>query len=111
MQIRLLGPVDVVVDGAVRQVPGTRRKAVLAARARSPRRVVGTDRLVDIVWGDNAPAKAVNSLQSHVSFLRGVLGDRSVIRGQPPGYVLDIDGEATDVEAADRLITDGLRST
>ena len=84
MQIRLLGPVDFVADGAVREVSGMRRKAVLAALALSPRRVVGTDRLVDIVWGDSAPAKAVNSLQSHVSFLRGVLGDRSVIRATRP---------------------------
>jgi DNA-binding SARP family transcriptional activator len=33
MQVRLLGPVDVVVDGVPRPVRGLRRKAVLAALA------------------------------------------------------------------------------
>jgi DNA-binding SARP family transcriptional activator len=110
MQVRLLGPVDVVANGTTHQVSGTRRKALLAALALSARRVVSTDRLIDIIWGDDAPAKAVNSLQSHVSYLRGVLGDRSAIRGHPPGYVLDLDGEATDADTAQRLIDEGLRS-
>ncbi len=33
MRVRLLGPVDVVADGAVRPVTGLRRKAVLAVLA------------------------------------------------------------------------------
>jgi hypothetical protein len=33
MQVRLLGPVDVVVDGGPRPVPGLRRMAVLATLA------------------------------------------------------------------------------
>ena len=32
MQVRLLGPVDVVVDGEPRPVRGLRRKAILAVR-------------------------------------------------------------------------------
>src|SRR5882672_3479537 len=111
MRVRLLGSVDVVADGTTREVPGLRRKAVLAALALHPRRVVGTDRLVDIVWGDTAPVTVFNTLQTHVSYLRRVLGDRTVIRALPPGYVLDIDGEATDVETAERLIRDGSAST
>ena len=38
MQVRLLGPVDVVVDGEPRPVPGLRRKAVLATLALAERR-------------------------------------------------------------------------
>ena len=51
MQVRLLGPVDVVVDGAPRPVRGLRRAAVLATLALHPGQVVGTDRLIDVVWG------------------------------------------------------------
>jgi hypothetical protein len=36
MQVRLLGPVDVVVDGEPRPVRGLRRKAILAVLALKP---------------------------------------------------------------------------
>ena len=46
MQVRLLGPVDVLVDGEPRPVRGLRRKAVLAVLALHGGEVVSTDRLV-----------------------------------------------------------------
>lgn len=70
MRVRLLGPVDVMVDGAVRTVSGLRRKAVLATLALHVGEIISTDRLADIVWGDAAPPTALNTLQSHVSYLR-----------------------------------------
>ena len=75
MQVRLLGPVDVVVDGTPRDVPGLRRKAVLAALALNHGEVLSTDRLLDIAWGPGETAR-LNTLQSHVSYLRRVLGLR-----------------------------------
>lgn len=107
VQIRLLGPVDVTVAGTARQVSGSRRKAVLATLALSPRRIVSTDHLIEVVWGDRAPATAVNSLQSHLSYLRRVLGGRSTIVARSPGYVLELPAEATDVEVAERLLREG----
>jgi DNA-binding SARP family transcriptional activator len=55
MQVRLLGPVDITLDGVSRPVPGLRRQAVLAALALHDGQVVSTDRLVEIVWGTAAP--------------------------------------------------------
>lgn len=66
MRVRLLGPIDVEIDGSSRPVAGLRRKAVLAALALEPGRIVSTDRLVDIVWRGAAPATATNTLQSHL---------------------------------------------
>ena len=57
MQVRLLGPVDVVVDGEPRPVRGLRRKTVLAVLALRAGEVVSTDRLTDVVWGQAAPAR------------------------------------------------------
>ncbi len=110
MQVRLLGPVDVAVDGASRPVRGLRRKAVLAVLALHGGGIVSTGRLVDVVWGEAAPSTAVNTLQSHVSHLRQILGSRDAIRVRPPGYVLNLDDEATDVQAAERLIRQGTQS-
>src|SRR5436305_6998425 len=109
MQIRVLGPVDVVVDGASRPVRGLRRKAVLAVLALHRGEIVSTDRLIDLVWNGTAPATALNTLQSHVSHLRHVLGSKTAILARPPGYLLDLGQDATDLEVAERLIERGQR--
>ncbi|GAB3151990.1 BTAD domain-containing putative transcriptional regulator [Micromonospora sonneratiae] len=110
MRVRLLGPVDVTVAGTPRALAGLRRKAVLAVLALHRGRIVSTDRLVDVIWGDQAPATVLNSLQSHVSYLRRMIGERAAIVARPPGYVLDVPAGATDVEVAERLIREGTRS-
>ena len=110
VQVRLLGPVDVVADGESRPVSGVRRKTVLATLALHGGEVVSIGRLVDIVWGEAAPPTAVNTLQSHVSYLRGVLGSKAAILARPPGYVLDLGAESTDVQLAERLLRQGTQS-
>jgi DNA-binding SARP family transcriptional activator len=102
--VRLLGPVDVLVEGATRSLSGPRATAVLAALAMHPGEIVSIDRLVDIVWGASAPPTAAVTLQSHVSRIRRVLGDRATIVARRPGYVLEASGEITDVQFAERLI-------
>ena len=103
----MLGPVDVALDGGPRPVSGSRRKAVLAALALHDGQVVSTDRLVDVVWGESAPATVVNSLQAHISYLRGVLGSKEAIVTRPPGYLLNLGGDGTDARAAERLLRQG----
>src|SRR5258708_3984455 len=67
MQVRLLGPVDIETDGAVREIAGLRRKAVLAALAVAHGEIVSTDRLIEAVWGGDPPATPLNTLQPPVS--------------------------------------------
>lgn len=107
MQVRLLGPVDVIVDGVPQTVPGLRRRAVLATLALRVGEVVGTDQLIDAVWGTAVPSTATNTLQSHVSYLRHLLPKKSVIVARPPGYVLDLGEGGTDVQIAERLLRQG----
>src|SRR2546421_12966882 len=107
MRIRLLGPVDIVVDGEPRMVSGLRRKAVLATLALHGGEVVSVSRLVDAVWGETAPSTVRNTLQSHVSYLRTLLGDKNAIVGRPPGYRLDGGDDGTDVWLAQRPLRPG----
>lgn len=109
MRIRLLGPVDVVVDGVPVPISGLRRKAVLAVLALHNGGIAATDRIIDTVWADCAGSVTVNNLQSHVSYLRHVLGDRKAIIARPPGYLLDLGPDATDVAVFRRLVEQGLR--
>ena len=89
---------------------GARRGAVLAVLALHCGEVVSTGRLVDVVWGDNAPPTVVNTLQAHVSYLRGVLGSKAAINARRPGYVLDLGADSTDVQLAERLLRQGTQS-
>src|SRR5262245_8274016 len=89
VQVRLLGPVDVVVDNVSRPVPGLRRKAVLAVLALHPGEVVSVDRLLEFGWSDDAQRVSINTVQSHVSYLRRLLGSAAIIT-RPPGYVFDL---------------------
>ena len=79
MQVRLLGPVDVVVDGEPRPVRGLRRKAILAVLALNHGMVVSSDRLTNLVWGEaglrsGGFSAAPTSLTSPPTFLGIVSG-------------------------------------
>ena len=110
MQVRLLGPVDVLVGGKPQEIAGLRRRAVLAVLALHEGEVVSTDVLLSAVWGDDAPRAAANTLQSHMSGLRGALGSRAAILARPPGYLLDLGADGTDVQAAERLLREAEKS-
>jgi DNA-binding SARP family transcriptional activator/tetratricopeptide (TPR) repeat protein len=109
MQIRVLGPVDIVMGDATHQVPGLRRKAVLAVLALHGTETVGTDRLIDAVWATDPPATAGNTLQSHVSYLRRVLGRDAVVAGGG-GYALRLGGDGVDLVVAERLAEQARRA-
>jgi DNA-binding SARP family transcriptional activator/tetratricopeptide (TPR) repeat protein len=102
MRVRLLGPVEVLVDGGLRPIPGLRRRALVALLALRRGEVVSTDRLLDTVW--SGASSRPNTLQATVSQLRTLLGDRGAIVSRAPGYVLAGADEPTDVETAERLI-------
>jgi DNA-binding SARP family transcriptional activator/tetratricopeptide (TPR) repeat protein len=104
VQVRLLGPVDVTVDGVPRAFPGLRRKSVLAVLALHPGQVVSADRLIDTVWGGEPPATVTNSLQGHISYLRRALRAPGAIVARPPGYLLNLSPDAVDLGQAMRLI-------
>lgn len=104
VRVGLLGPVDVLVGDLPRPLSGLRRKSVLAVLALHPGQVISASRLIDLVWGDDPPATAVNTLQRHISYLRRVLRARDAIIARAPGYLLDMPAEAVDVGQAKRLL-------
>ncbi|WP_310742062.1 BTAD domain-containing putative transcriptional regulator [Microbispora sp. H13382] len=104
MRVGLLGPFEVRNgDGAVVEVPGIRLRALLAALALEPGRIVTRARLVDWIWGRRPPADEVNALQALVSRLRKVLPD-GVIEADSGGYRLAVAPDAVDVCRFERLV-------
>ena len=49
-------------------------------------------------------------MQSHVSYLRTLLGNKNAIVGRPPGYQLDVGDDGTDVWLAERLLRQGAQA-
>ncbi|MGW7253543.1 BTAD domain-containing putative transcriptional regulator [Streptomyces sp. NPDC054834] len=74
VRVEVLGPLRLLVDGAAVEVPGPRRRAVLALLALAEGRSVTVDRLVDALWPSGVPASGRQALHNHVSRLRGHLG-------------------------------------
>jgi predicted ATPase/DNA-binding SARP family transcriptional activator len=101
VRIDLLGPLRLTVDDEPVDVPGPRRRAVLALLAMSAGRVVTTDELLDAVWPGEPPDSGRRALHSHISRLRGHLGPagtRLVRDGS--GYRLDLRHGELDVAEA-----------
>ena len=79
LEIRLLGPFEVVLGGRPVKVSGNKRRGVLALLALHCGRVVGVDELVDALWGEALPAAPRNAVQHHVARLRAALGQRAIV--------------------------------
>ncbi|NUW33253.1 AfsR/SARP family transcriptional regulator [Nonomuraea sp. SMC257] len=104
MRVGLLGPFEVRNhDGALVEVPGIRLRALLAALALEPGRIVTRARLVDWIWGQQPPADEVNALQALVSRLRRALPD-GVIEAEAGGYRLAAASDDVDVSRFEQLV-------
>jgi predicted ATPase/DNA-binding SARP family transcriptional activator len=114
MELRLLGPFDVLVDAAPHQVAGRGERALLALLALSPGKVVATSTLIDALWGeDNLPEDPGNALQLRVSKLRralGGLGAPDLVRREGAGYLLNAGPDDVDVHRFARLIDTARRT-
>ncbi|MFF1820144.1 ATP-binding protein [Kribbella sp. NPDC058245] len=93
LECRVLGPVRVLVDGAVVEVGGALPRRLLAALALADGKPVSDDRLAQAMWDDQPPAKAATAMQAYVSRLRSAFGTayRDRLGRTPAGYFLHAD--------------------
>ena len=87
LEIRLLGPFEVLAGGRPANVSGSKRQGLLALLALRRGRVVGVDSLIDALWEDDLPAAPRNAVQHHVARLRAALGQETIV-ASPDGYAL-----------------------
>jgi DNA-binding SARP family transcriptional activator len=78
-RILVLGPLAVERGGAVETVTGRRVQTLLGVLVLSVNHAVSADRLADLVWPEGVPPTGMNALQSHVSRLRSLLGEESLV--------------------------------
>ena len=101
LEVRLLGPFEVVVGGKPADVPGAKRQALVACLALRTGRVVSTDTLVEALWGSELPSAPRNAVQHHVTRLRRALGP-DTIRLAADGYALE--GAVADAMEFEELL-------
>ena len=118
VEFGILGPLEVRRDGREVEVGATRQRALLALLLIHANRVVPIDRLVDDLWGAEAPARATNAVQVYVSALRRVLepdrparGPSGVLLTRPPGYLLQVTPDRLDLLRFERLVDQGRRAS
>jgi predicted ATPase/DNA-binding SARP family transcriptional activator len=104
VEVRLLGPLEVVDDdGAAVDVPGRRQRSLLALLALRPGSPVPAERLIDELWpADRQPQRPANALQVSIAKLRRCLGEASITT-TPAGYELAVDADQVDGFRFERL--------
>ncbi len=102
LDVRLLGPMELRLDGRPLPLPGGKPKALLAALLVSRNRVVPSDSLADAIWDGDVPSSFLSTMQVHVSTLRRALRPLSdpgllTVTTQSPGYRIAVDDALVDV--------------
>lgn len=87
LEIRLLGPFEVLAGASLADVGGSKRQALLAMLALRHGRMADVDSLVDALWGEELPSAPRNALHHHIARLRATLGEGSIV-GSSDGYAL-----------------------
>jgi predicted ATPase/DNA-binding SARP family transcriptional activator len=96
LELRLLGPLEVVREGAPVQVAGRKRRSLLALLALHAREPVARDRLIEELWPGHDP-QAPARLQVYVSQLRRTLG-AGALELRDDGYLLAAETDAAGFE-------------
>ncbi|WP_181776545.1 AfsR/SARP family transcriptional regulator, partial [Amycolatopsis pittospori] len=89
VEVRLLGPVELIVDGLTATPGGPRPRAVLAVLAASGGAPVSAGKLAESVYSDTGKPASRTTVQVHVHNLRQTLGTHGEsLRHGPAGYQL-----------------------
>ncbi|WP_395725697.1 BTAD domain-containing putative transcriptional regulator [Nakamurella sp.] len=101
LDVRLLGPLELLVDGVALPLPGGKPRALLASLLISRNRVVPADSLADAIWDGDVPGNFLGTMQVHVSTLRRALRPLSdagllTVATQSPGYRAVVDDALVD---------------
>jgi DNA-binding SARP family transcriptional activator len=103
VEYRILGPLEVTVDGKPLPLGGAKQRALLALLLLDAGRVVSIDRLTDALWAGKPPPAAVASVHNFVSQLRKTLGAETITT-RPPGYLIRVEPGQLDLALVRELV-------
>jgi len=113
IDFRILGPLEVLDEGHRVALGGSKQRSLLALLLVHANETLTTDRLVDELWGERAPANAAKTVQMQISRLRKALageagdGSAGVVVTRERGYELRLDPDRVDAHRFERLVSEG----
>ncbi len=110
--VRILGPLEIENAHGAIDLGSPKQRAVFALLLLNANSIVSSDRIIDEVWGDEAPKTAAHSIQIYVSELRKALKSTDLtIDTRSPGYILHAPPDAVDASRFEGLILNGLNES
>ncbi|MFJ4841905.1 BTAD domain-containing putative transcriptional regulator [Streptomyces sp. NPDC088746] len=116
VRFEVMGSLRALVGGRLLPLGPPRQRAVLVALLLGGPRPVPADRIIAMVWGDDASAHALNLVQKYISGLRRCLPDSLPLTHSEAGYVLGTPGgfdcdllEFEELFAASRALSESGR--
>ncbi|WP_086844322.1 AfsR/SARP family transcriptional regulator [Amycolatopsis kentuckyensis] len=103
-ELRVLGQVELRVDGRLVEVGHARQRCVLAVLLVEANRGVTMEQLLERVWADRLPFKARQVASNYVSRLRRVLAGEVAVVRRGGVYMLEVDPEAVDLHRFRHLV-------
>jgi DNA-binding SARP family transcriptional activator len=94
-------------EGRELSVTAGRQRALLVLLLLRANELVGSDRLVDELWGESAPPTAHRMLLNQVSALRRTLGRNGRLETRGRGYCLHVEERELDVARFEELLARG----
>jgi len=114
LELRVLGPLEIIAAGQSIPLGGKKQRAVLALLVLNVNQWVTADRFASDLWGGNAPPGAAITVRSYLSHVRKILRsaeDRSEVSlrlsSAAHGYRLDAPADTVDHVRFERLVTEG----
>jgi DNA-binding SARP family transcriptional activator len=111
LRFAVLGPVRAWRDGAELDLGTPQQRAVLAVLLLRRGRTATAEELVDALWGEEPPARALTALRTYASRLRGVLEPGRAARqkatlmvSQAGGYALRLPAGALDLDTFEQQV-------
>ncbi|ANZ36312.1 hypothetical protein BBK82_09800 [Lentzea guizhouensis] len=108
-EYRVLGPLEVLLDGSPVVVPAGRGRVLLATLLLRANEFVSVDELVERVWDGAPPApdRAHKSLHMVVNRLRHALGAANCVRTVSGGYSAEVEPDQLDLTRFRALVEQG----
>ncbi|MEV0145436.1 MULTISPECIES: BTAD domain-containing putative transcriptional regulator [unclassified Nonomuraea] len=110
LRFTLLGPVQMIVEGAPLTGIAPRHRAVLAYLLLNAGRVISIERLIDAMWGYDRPDTARSQIHASITAIRKVLRAAGAVRlleTRAGGYVAQPESGQVDAQEFTELVAAG----
>jgi DNA-binding SARP family transcriptional activator len=111
LEFRILGPLEARGGDTPLSLGTPKQRAVLAYLLLHRNALVSSERLVQALWGERPPARAINTVQVYVSRLRKLLANETAhdvrIETVAGGYRLELEPGALDLDRFEALYEEG----